>query len=71
MSAGAIAVLRPLAALLGAISRAIVFDRIHGAAEFDVVIVGTVEITGDIAAGFAVAEQAFAIIPIPFDPGLV
>ena len=46
-----------------AIARAIILDRVHGPAELDIVIVGIVEIAGDVAAGLAIAERRLAVVP--------
>ncbi len=50
------------AALPGAVAGTIIFDRVHRAAEFDVVPIRIVEVAGDIAAGFSVPERWIAVV---------
>ena len=48
-----------------------IVDRVHRTAEFDVVIVGIVEIARDVATSFAVAESIAAaarIRSLPYPP---
>jgi hypothetical protein len=54
--------LRPRRTLGLAVARAIVLNRVHCTAEFDIVIVGIVEIAGDVAAGLAIAQRRLAIV---------
>ena len=45
-----------------AVARAIVLNRVHRAAELDVVVVGIVEIACDIAAGLAITQRRVAVV---------